>query len=289
MHPDHVFGNAAFGARSPNSSATPSWRAPGRACRALSRHQRGAARRRVCRHPHRPPDRTGQRPPRSRSRRAQVLIEAHPTAHTDNDLTVSTTRRERCSSATCCSPARPGPRWSIRGWLALIDKLEARDDAKLAVPGQGRRGEHGRGDRSREAVPQKISADVRAHDKAGKRLPRPPRPSACPKRRRGSCSTSITPAMLQPRSPNSSGSDAAPAACPEDAMTERTTRSSRSVLIAGRRGSITRPAGHAGRGQRRSWPGLHQRRVRTPPIIEEDGLVTLEAPIPRRGCRRWFR
>ena len=68
----------------------------------------------------------------------KLLIEAHATAHTDNDVTVLDEKTGTMFLGDLLFakhvPALDG---SIRGWLALIGKLEARNDIKLAVPGHG--------------------------------------------------------------------------------------------------------------------------------------------------------
>ena len=68
----------------------------------------------------------------------KLLIEAHATAHTDNDVTVLDEKTGTMFLGDLLFakhvPALDG---SIRGWLALIGKLEARNDVKLAVPGHG--------------------------------------------------------------------------------------------------------------------------------------------------------
>jgi quinoprotein relay system zinc metallohydrolase 2 len=68
----------------------------------------------------------------------KLLIEAHATAHTDNDVTVLDEKTGTMFLGDLLFakhvPALDG---SIRGWLALIGKLEARKDVKLAVPGHG--------------------------------------------------------------------------------------------------------------------------------------------------------
>ena len=67
-----------------------------------------------------------------------MLIEAHATAHTDNDVTVLDEKTGTMFLGDLLFakhvPALDG---SIRGWLALIGKLKARKDMKLAVPGHG--------------------------------------------------------------------------------------------------------------------------------------------------------
>lgn len=68
----------------------------------------------------------------------KLLIEAHPTAHTDNDVTVLDEKTGTMFLGDLLfSKHIPALDGSIRGWLALIDKLSARTDVKLAVPGHG--------------------------------------------------------------------------------------------------------------------------------------------------------
>ena len=67
-----------------------------------------------------------------------MLIEAHPTAHTDNDVTVLDKKTGTMFLGDLLFATHvPALDGSIRGWLALIAKLDARTDVKLAVPGHG--------------------------------------------------------------------------------------------------------------------------------------------------------
>lgn len=139
MHPDHVFGNAAF------TDDQPEFIGHHKLARALAARaerflsvngellglEAFAGTRLVA--PTRPvQDRLvidlGGR---------ELILEAQPTAHTDNDLTVhdSTTGTLFLGDLLFVRhvPALDG---SIRGWLALIDRLE-RVEAKQAVPGHG--------------------------------------------------------------------------------------------------------------------------------------------------------
>jgi quinoprotein relay system zinc metallohydrolase 2 len=68
----------------------------------------------------------------------KLLLEAHATAHTDNDLTVLDEKTGTMFLGDLLfSKHIPALDGSIRGWLALIAKLSARQDVKLAVPGHG--------------------------------------------------------------------------------------------------------------------------------------------------------
>jgi len=68
----------------------------------------------------------------------KLLVEAHPTAHTDNDVTVFDEKTGTLFLGDLLFarhiPALDG---SIRGWLALLDDLAKRNDVKRAVPGHG--------------------------------------------------------------------------------------------------------------------------------------------------------
>jgi quinoprotein relay system zinc metallohydrolase 2 len=68
----------------------------------------------------------------------KLLVEAQPTAHTDNDVTVLDEKTGTMFLGDLLfSKHIPALDGSIRGWLALIDKLAARNDVRLAVPGHG--------------------------------------------------------------------------------------------------------------------------------------------------------
>lgn len=68
----------------------------------------------------------------------KLLIGAQPTAHTDNDITVFDEKTGTLFLGDLLfSRHVPALDGSIRGWLTLIDKLAARSDVKLAVPGHG--------------------------------------------------------------------------------------------------------------------------------------------------------
>lgn len=67
----------------------------------------------------------------------KLVLEAHPTAHTDNDVTVFDVATKTLFMGDLLfarhTPALDG---SIRGWLMLIDAMKARDVARV-VPGHG--------------------------------------------------------------------------------------------------------------------------------------------------------
>ncbi len=139
MHPDHIFGDAAFAADNPQFIGH---KKLGRALAARAERYVSANRElmgedafagsRVV-----PPtvavDGTMELDLGGR----KLVLEAHPTAHTDNDLTVldaaSGTLFMGDLLFSVHTPAIDG---SIRGWLALLDKMEARPVARV-VPGHG--------------------------------------------------------------------------------------------------------------------------------------------------------
>ena len=139
MHPDHVFGNVALQGETPTfvGHAKLPRALAARADRylAINKELLGAAF-----------DGTRIVPPTELVKdRLEVdlgdrklLIEAHPTAHTDNDVTVLDEKTGTMFLGDLLFakhvPALDG---SIRGWLALIKNLEARKDVKVAVPGHG--------------------------------------------------------------------------------------------------------------------------------------------------------
>lgn len=68
----------------------------------------------------------------------KLAIEAYATAHTDNDVTVFDEKTGTMFLGDLLfSKHVPALDGSIRGWLALIDKLAARSDIQRAVPGHG--------------------------------------------------------------------------------------------------------------------------------------------------------
>ena len=102
----------------------------------------------------------------------KLVLEAEPTAHTDNDLTVyDETTRTLFLGDLLFAEHIPAIDGSIRGWLVLIDKLAARNDVARAVPGHGPASM----DWPAALVPEhryldKVAADVRAMIKQGRTL-----------------------------------------------------------------------------------------------------------------------
>jgi quinoprotein relay system zinc metallohydrolase 2 len=139
MHPDHVFGNVAFEGEAPtfvgHAKLPRALAARAERYLAINKELLGKAF-----------DGTRIVPPTELVKdRLEVdlgdrklLIEAHPTAHTDNDVTVLDEKTGTMFLGDLLFakhvPALDG---SIRGWLALIKNLEARKDVKVAVPGHG--------------------------------------------------------------------------------------------------------------------------------------------------------
>jgi quinoprotein relay system zinc metallohydrolase 2 len=139
MHPDHVFGNVAFEDERPtfvgHAKLPRALAARAERYLAINKELLGAAF-----------DGTRIVPPTELVKdRLEVdlgdrklLIEAHPTAHTDNDVTVLDEKTGTMFLGDLLFakhvPALDG---SIRGWLALIKNLEGRKDVQVAVPGHG--------------------------------------------------------------------------------------------------------------------------------------------------------
>ncbi len=139
MHPDHVFGNVAFQSENPtfvgHAKLPRALAARAERYLAINKELLGAAF-----------DGTRIVPPTELVKDRleldlgdrKLLIEAHPTAHTDNDVTVLDENTGTMFLGDLLFakhvPALDG---SIRGWLALIKNLEARKDVKVAVPGHG--------------------------------------------------------------------------------------------------------------------------------------------------------
>ncbi|HWK40000.1 MAG TPA: quinoprotein relay system zinc metallohydrolase 2 [Hyphomicrobium sp.] len=139
MHPDHIFGNVAFEGENPQfvGHAKLPRALAARADRYLgiNRELLGEAF-----------DGTRILPPTALVKDRleldlgdrKLLVEAHPTAHTDNDVTVFDGATGTLFLGDLLFarhvPALDG---SIRGWLTLLDGLATRTDIKRAIPGHG--------------------------------------------------------------------------------------------------------------------------------------------------------
>jgi len=173
MHPDHVFGNAAF------ADDQPEFIGHHKLARALAaRAERFLA---INGQLLGPDAFAGTRlvaPTRAVQDRLvidlggrELILEAQPTAHTDNDLTVydATTGTLFLGDLLFVRhiPALDG---SIRGWLALIDRLE-RIAARQAVPGHGPPSvAWPAAVQPQKQYLQRISADVRRMIKEGRSI-----------------------------------------------------------------------------------------------------------------------
>ena len=173
MHPDHVFGNVAFEGEKPtfigHAKLQRALAARAERYLAINKELLGAAF-----------DGTRIVPPTEAvTDRLEIdlgdrklLIEAHPTAHTDNDVTVLDEKTGTMFLGDLLFakhvPALDG---SIRGWLALIGKLETRKDVELAVPGHGPASMPWPDALAAETrYLNKVAEDVRAMIKQGKTL-----------------------------------------------------------------------------------------------------------------------
>lgn len=139
MHPDHLFGNAAFKGESPafigHAKLPRALAARGERYLAINKELLGEsfAGTEIV-----PPTELvdGRRELDLGGRK--LLLEAYPTAHTDNDLTVLDENTGTMFLGDLLfSRHVPALDGSIRGWLTQIDKLAARTDIKRAVPGHG--------------------------------------------------------------------------------------------------------------------------------------------------------
>jgi len=102
----------------------------------------------------------------------KLVVEAEPTAHTDNDVTVyDETTKTLFLGDLLFAEHVPAVDGSIRGWLALLAKLADRHDVARAVPGHGPASM----DWPAALAPEhryldKVAADVRAMIKQGRTL-----------------------------------------------------------------------------------------------------------------------
>jgi quinoprotein relay system zinc metallohydrolase 2 len=139
MHPDHLFGNVAFKGESPifigHAKLPRALASRGDRYLAINKELLGDAFAGTEIVP--PTEFVEDRRELDLGDR-KLLLEAHPTAHTDNDLTVLDEKTGTMFLGDLLfSRHIPALDGSIRGWLALIDRLSARTDVKLAVPGHG--------------------------------------------------------------------------------------------------------------------------------------------------------
>jgi quinoprotein relay system zinc metallohydrolase 2 len=174
MHPDHVFGNAAF------KEDAPAFVANHKLARGLaSRAERYlATNKRVLGDdafagievilPTLAPSKA---PYRSTSAGHTLLLETQRTAHTDNDLTINDEATGTLFLGDLLFSVHvPTPDGSIVGWLALIDDLKKRN-APRAVPGHGPHAmELPEGLLPEQRYPATIANDVRKLIKEGKTL-----------------------------------------------------------------------------------------------------------------------
>lgn len=138
VHPDHVFGNAAFledqplfiaHARMPRALATRAEHYLGTVSRALGRAL-----------PHTAlvyPTRTIGADTDIELGGRVLQLHIHPTAHTDNDLTVFDVNTRTLWLGDLLFLERvPALDGSLKGWLAVLDRLRGTDAARV-VPGHG--------------------------------------------------------------------------------------------------------------------------------------------------------
>lgn len=173
MHPDHVFGNAAF------VDDQPEFIGHHKLARALAaRAERFLAVNGQLLGPEAFAGTRPVAPTRAVQDRLvidlggrELILEAQPTAHTDNDLTVYDTTTGTLFLGDLLFvrhiPALDG---SIRGWLALIERLE-QIPAKQAVPGHGPPSvAWPAAVQPQKEYLQRISADVRRMIKEGRSI-----------------------------------------------------------------------------------------------------------------------
>jgi len=140
MHPDHVFGNAAFEGEKPvfvgHHKLPRALAARAQRYLAINKELLGAtafAGTRII-----PPTLLVKDTLELDLGGRTLLVEAQPTAHTDNDLTIL----DKATGTLFLGdllfvkhvPALDG---SIRGWLNLLDQLKSRSDVARVVPGHG--------------------------------------------------------------------------------------------------------------------------------------------------------
>jgi len=140
MHPDHVFGNAAFEDESPvfvGHRKLPRALA-NRATRYLAINEELLGKEAFAGTRIIPPTLLADDKLELDLGGRTIVLEAHKTAHTDNDLTVLDKQTGTLFLGDLLFakhvPALDG---SIRGWLALLDQLKDRKDVARVVPGHG--------------------------------------------------------------------------------------------------------------------------------------------------------
>jgi len=139
MHPDHIFGNAPFEAENPqfvgHAKLPRALAVRAERYLGINRELLGEAF-----------DGTRILPPTKLVKDRleldlgdrKLLVEAHPTAHTDNDVTVFDEETGTLFLGDLLfSRHIPALDGSIKGWLTLIDALATRTDVKRAIPGHG--------------------------------------------------------------------------------------------------------------------------------------------------------
>lgn len=139
MHPDHVFGNAAFASEKPTfvGHAKLPRALAAREGRYLAINKELLGKAFEGTQIIAPTELVNDRLELDLGDR-KLLVEARPTAHTDNDVTVLDEKTGTMFLGDLLfSMHIPALDGSIRGWLALLDNLSSRQDVKLAVPGHG--------------------------------------------------------------------------------------------------------------------------------------------------------
>lgn len=174
MHPDHVFGNAAFEAENPvyvgHRKLPRALSARAERYLAINEELMGKdafAGTRII-----PPEQVVEDKLELDLGGRTLVLQAHKTAHTDNDLTVFDTKTGTLFLGDLLFarhvPALDG---SIRGWLALLDQLRERKDVARVVPGHGPASmDWPKALAAQQRYLNRIAEDVRAMIKEGRTL-----------------------------------------------------------------------------------------------------------------------
>jgi quinoprotein relay system zinc metallohydrolase 2 len=174
MHPDHVFGNSAFEGEKPvfvgHHKLPRALAARAKRYLAINKELLGEAAfagTRVI-----PPTKLVKDKLELDLGGRTIVVEAHPTAHTDNDVTVFDKQSGTLFLGDLLFakhvPALDG---SIRGWLALLDRLEARTDIVRVVPGHGPAAlDWPKALAAEQRYLEKVAGDVRALLKEGRTM-----------------------------------------------------------------------------------------------------------------------